>query len=506
MTEYVTETGFTKKTFEELKAYYETVLKSIFGKDIDLDPEQAAGQLLDDLASTEAQLWDIAQDIYTSNDLNKAVGVALDNNVGSLLGILRQDATKAKVQNVVLYGSEGTVVTTGKRARNSTNVDSERVYFELDANATITQTACRDARLSIDFDVTNTYTLTIDGTAYNVGVQANAGDVADAMVVELLAGGFNAEKVFDADNNPLIRVFYGDGVEGASATFDLQGTSNLVVEEFGSPGNFTALREGFVSVGEGFISEIATGQSGWARVYNIDPKVVGTGTGVELDPEYRARLAIGASATGFATENAIRKWVLNQIPSVSACVVASNRTLTPFAAGAPTNSQPGKSFQTYVDGVGPLSGAPTEDQQVLAEAIFEAAPAGIEIFGTEGPIEVEDDDGQLQPVYYSTIQGISIDVHVGRVLYEEFNDYPADGDDLIKDALITYARDNWGLGKDVIPSRLIVPIYNNVSGIGSMVISARINGSGDPFSTDTIPIGSASVATLDIANITLGGV
>ena len=39
---YVTDTGFNTQTFEINKLYWETQLQTIFGSDIDLDPETAA--------------------------------------------------------------------------------------------------------------------------------------------------------------------------------------------------------------------------------------------------------------------------------------------------------------------------------------------------------------------------------------------------------------------------------------------------------------------------------
>ncbi|MCK5235759.1 MAG: baseplate J/gp47 family protein, partial [Deltaproteobacteria bacterium] len=310
---YVTETGFNKRTFTQLEAYYTKVLKSVFGDDADLNPAQAAGALLDYLSSTDAQTWDALQDTYTANDVRNAVGVSLDNNTGALINVLRQDATKAQVQNVVLFGDEGVVVPAGKRARNSTTIDVDRVTFELDADTTITQTACRGAWFSVDYDALNTYIITLDTDPKNIGNQASAEAVVDAYVALLEAEGpqvYNAEKVL-VDGVYQLRVWFDATVNNpASNAFDVGALTNMVLEEFGSPGNFTALLEGYVGVGVGFISEIATGVSGWLRVYNTDAKVLNTGTGIELDPEYRLRLQLGVAASGFATEDAIRRVVL----------------------------------------------------------------------------------------------------------------------------------------------------------------------------------------------------
>jgi len=503
---YVTETGFNKRTYEELVTYYTSIFKSVFGDDVDLDPVQATGALLDYLASTDAQTWDALQDTYTANDLRNAVGVSLDNNIGALINVLRQDATKAQVHNVVLFGYEGVTVPAGKRARNTTTIDADRVTFELDADTLITQFNAREAWFSVDYDIANTYIITLNSEAKYIGSQASAEAVVDAYVTLLEAEGpqvYNAEKVL-VDGTYQLRVWYDATINNPLETaFDVGAAiNNMVLEEFGSPGNFTALLEGYVGVGVGFISEIATGVSGWLRVYNTDPKVLNTGTGVELDPEYRLNLQLGVSASGFATEDAIRRVVLNDVAAVSACIVKSNRTITAFPPGAPTNGQQPKSFQTYVDGIGPLIGPPTTEQQELAEAIFKAAGHGIEIFGTEGPIEVQDDDGETQEVYYSEIVGTEIEAHVSRGKYEEFNPYPLDGDDQIKTAMAAYATANWFLDKDVIPSRLITPVYISVPGIGEMYIECRIKGVGS-YSTDPIPITGTAVATLDASDISI---
>jgi hypothetical protein len=513
MGKYVTETGFNKRTYQDLVEYYTTIFKSVFGDDVNLDPEQATGALLDYLASTDAEVWDVAQDTWTANDVRNAVGVSLDNNIGALINVLREDATKAQVRNVVCFGDQGTIVPTGTRVRNSTTLDADRVTFETDADVTIDAAAAREVWYEVDLQSgLAQYLITMDAQVYSItGDFPNEEQPIDALAAAVNAAVpqlFNAEKIFNDDGEPRLRVWYDQTIPESQPipTFAIGATQNMNVDQFGSPVDVTALLEGFVAVGIGFISEIATGVTGFKSVYNTDSKTLGTGTGVELDPAYRKRLQLSITGTGLATEDAIRRVVLNDVQAVSACVVRSNRTMTAFAAGAPFNGQAPKSFQTYVDGVGVLSGPPTEVQQALAEAIFKAAPAGIEIFGTEGPIEVEDDDGEKQNVYYSIVQGVAIEVNVYRDKYEEFNPYPTNGDQLIKDALVAYARDNWVLDKDVITSRLIPPIYLAVQGVGEVQIEARIKGSGDPFSSDTIPIDSTSVATLDETDITVADI
>lgn len=503
MSTYVTETGFKKRTYEELVEYYRRVLTSIFGADFDLDPDQAGGALLDALASTDAQTWDVAQDTYTSNDLRSAVGVALDNNVGALLSILRQDATKARVLDVTCIGDEGTIVPAGRQVRNLTTVQDDRVDFQTDVALTITATAANYVRYSVD-DVSGTHQIELDSTTYTVGAYATKEEVIDAMITVVTNDGYSAERVAE-DGNPFLHVLIDNQSSRPSNVFEIGSTeTQMSREEFGSPVDTTALLEGFVDVGIGFITEIVTGVSGWKKVFNFRPKLTGTGTGVELDHEYRKRLELGVQSAGLATEQAIRRVVLNQVPEVLSCIVRSNRTMVAFPAGAPTNGQAPKSFQTYVDGVGDLPDPnnPSAVQQALAEAIFEAAPAGIEIFGTEGPIQVEDDDGETQEVYYSIIQGIEIELKVRREKYEEFNPYPVDGDDQIIANVVAYTRENWIIDKDVIPSRLIPSVYQTL-GVGSVIIEARKKGSGDPWTSDTIPIDSVSVATLDPSDVTV---
>jgi len=511
MGKYVTETGLNKRTFDDLVTYYTGVFRSVFGDDVDLNPEQATGALLDYLASTDAETWDTVQDTYTANDVRNAVGVSLDNNTGALINVLRQDATKGQVHNVVFFGDQGTIITAGKRVRNSTTVDADRVTFDVDSDVTIDSAAAREAWYSMDLDDINptVYSVDIDAQVYSVnGIYASEesviSDLADVINNEAPQKHV-AELNFDDNGDPILRVWHSSSIpeDASDTTFVIGATVNTEVESFGSPGNVTALLEGFVAIDSGFISEIATGVNGWSRVYNTDPKIPGTGTGVELDPAYRKRLQQNITGAGFATENAIRRVVLNDVDAVNACIVSSNRTMTALPAPSPTNGQAPKSFQTYVDGIGVISGDITEEQQELGEAIFKAAPAGIEIFGTEGPIVVEDDDGEDQNVFYSIVQGVSMDVEVTRSKYEEFNPYPVDGDDQIKNALVSFARDNWVLDRDVVPSSLITPIYLSVLGVGTVVVTARVNGSGNPFSADIIPVNSASIAILEFANITV---
>jgi hypothetical protein len=65
-------TGFIKKTLAEIKSELETEYKELFGNDIDLDDKGPIGQLISIQSKKFADLWDLAEEIYTSRDVTQA--------------------------------------------------------------------------------------------------------------------------------------------------------------------------------------------------------------------------------------------------------------------------------------------------------------------------------------------------------------------------------------------------------------------------------------------------
>lgn len=133
MTVYgLTSTGFTAKPLLTIKAELETAFQATFGQSIDVSPQSVFGQLIGIFAERESELWDAAQDVYSSFDPDGATGQSLDG-VAGITGTIREPATHSTV-TLTLGGTHGTVVPAGKQV----SVVGTGVKFETLSAVTIT--------------------------------------------------------------------------------------------------------------------------------------------------------------------------------------------------------------------------------------------------------------------------------------------------------------------------------------------------------------------------------
>jgi len=261
-----------------------------------------------------------------------------------------------------------------------------------------------------------------------------------------------------------------------SVTID--GAGNAVVQA-------TALEFGPISMLAGTITQIDTPVSGWDTVTNDDNATVGTNE--ESDSDLRARRQRSVAVDAQAIIDAIRAGV-ESIDNVTQAVVLENDTNVEDSNGLPP-----KSFQVIV------SGGTNAD---VADIIWLKKPAGILAFG-DITVEIIDSQGIAHDISFSRPDPVVVYVEVTLTTFPE---YPANGDNLIKQAIVDYANgdlvDNrsFGLGDNVIYTRLYTPI-NSVAGheIDDLQISIVSPADG----VINIPISITQIADFQIANITV---
>ena len=261
-----------------------------------------------------------------------------------------------------------------------------------------------------------------------------------------------------------------------SVTID--GTGNAIVQA-------TALEFGPITMLAGTITEIDNPVTGWDTVNNTADAIEGTNE--ESDPDLRARRQRSVARDAQAIIDGIRSAVEN-IDNVTQALVLENDTDAVDANGLPAHS-----FQVVVSG-----GADID----VADIIWLKKPAGIQAFGdiTE---QIIDSQGVSHDISFSRPTAVTIYVEVTLTTFAE---YPVNGDDLIKQAIVDYANgdlvDNrsFGLADDVIYTRLYTPI-NSVAGheIDDLQISIASPADG----VINIPISITQIADFQIANITV---
>ena len=177
-------------------------------------------------------------------------------------------------------------------------------------------------------------------------------------------------------------------------------------------------------------------------------------------------------------------------------IVFENYTLTTDARGLP-----GKSFEVVVY----QAGGSTDRDQEIADTIFlKAKPAGIEPYGSIS-VQVTDIQGFTHYCWFTRPTQVAIYLELDLTVT---SDYPANGDDYIKDKIVTWGN-SLGPGADVIIYPSLISQLAEVEGIVDVVV--RIDTAASPTTDDNVDIddgagGDVEMSQWDTANITVSHV
>jgi uncharacterized phage protein gp47/JayE len=242
------------------------------------------------------------------------------------------------------------------------------------------------------------------------------------------------------------------------------------------------------------LTQIDTPVYGWETVTN--PADATVGQSEEADSALRLRRQLVAEGSGTASVEAIFRAV-SDLDEVAEAQVYDNVTPTTDADGIPAHG-----IWVVVDAaVGAAIDA------AIAEAIFDTKGAGIAMKGGT-------------TVAHTTALGYSYDIKFDRVIDKDVwievdlttdSNYPADGDDQIKQAIVDYFGGifeltdgtfaaGFGTGDDIIYSRLFTPI-NSIQ--GHEVDALRIGFTASPVGTSTLPIAKGEKGATALAKITV---
>lgn len=479
---FVQNTGFQKRTLQAIKANLITGWKGIFGPEAETADEQPNGSIIGLFAKALSDEWDGAQEVYNSYDPSMASGAALDR-VCALTGIYRiaAAATHGKALLYTNADNLGVIIPSGRQARRVRG----SVVFSLSADTTIAAASCQDIYLKFSSDPTAGDVVSITttfGTFTATVPTALDATTMKHLTLNLLADAINAS-TWSTPGNGLIGgtaqvVSAGtvlqplpDTVGGVQVTdselylrivhpttaFGVTSYTGWTIGLCGSAGNFVCSVTGPYDLQPGELTEIVTPESGWLDVYNLAAGI--TGRNVETDEELRLRRA-ASFGLGLATETAIKNALYNRVPGIVSASVVSNRTLETDLAGRPP-----KCFECTVQG--------GEDQDI-ADAIWYAQPAGILPYGYTS-VSVLDSEGNTQIVSFTRPIAQPIHATVSYHLYSE-EAFPADGEALLRAAILDWASGEFTVGKDVFAGRFYGTIYSTVQGIGLVTVQVSLDG------------------------------
>lgn len=434
-------TGLEVATLVELRAQMSTLLQGFFGASIDVSDWSVEGQVMGILAERLADIWELIELVYSSQDPDKATGAALEA-LCLLTGTFRTPATPSSV-TLTLTGTPTTPVPSGTLASTAS---TEQQFATSD-----------DATIAALVAWANT-------TAYTVGDRRTNSSRTYVVITSGTSAGSGGPTTTAADitDGTVHWRYMGDG----TGAVDVEAEATIT---------------GPVVAVSGDITVKDTPVGGWDGVINLtdaDP-----GEDEMTDAELRVTRELELAQPGTSTQSAIRAAMLQLSGVISAHVFVNNSDLTDG------DGMPPHSVEALVRG--------GEDQDIW-NALLKNVAAGIQTHGTESGFSTDDDNTE-QVMKFSRPD--EIETYVRMSVVKDPDLYPADGDDQIELNIIEWA-DDLDNGRDVVPSALIarafqidgvlevndVRVYTDVIAVGAAWVALT------PYSAT---VGARSVVTND---------
>lgn len=502
----ITESGFVKKTLSVLLNEIGDALKDAFGEEINLADESVFGQLRGISAEREKLLWELAEDVYNSYNPDAAYGASLDN-VCSLTGTERLAAQYSTIANQKLFGTATTVIPAGTQF---SVLNDENTTFATDEEVTLI--AGTDEVQTITFSgvpATGAFTLffedeetaSIPYTAVAADIQTALNDL-DLLSAVTVSGSFAAGFVvtFAGVDGKQEQDLLVEGTNTLAVTITItettpgvnQGTVDMTCTELGP----TVVNDRTLTVIDNPITGLTS---------TSNPENAATGRDIETDAELRIRRNLRLTTSQAGPIEAIKTHVLDlnddeDEPELTVVKVFENVTDFTDAKGLPPHS-----VCVIVRQAGDVT---TRDAEI-AQAIFESKCAGIQTSwgnctGLNQVTEsVTDTMGVSRNIYFGRPEAVDIYCDISSLVTD--SDYPTDGDDQIKAALVAWGN-ALGVGQDVIVYPQLVAQLADIPGIldFDIDIGTAPGPSGD--SNITIDDGSVSVpeySNWETANISV---
>lgn len=443
------------------------------GDVIDTSASSALGRLIALAAPGEADLWEAVQEVYSAFDPNSATGVALDNLV-ALGGLTRFENTFTTAQ-ALFTGNNGTLIPAGSVVNSSTTGES----FNVVASVALSPSLASGVVVAVTTVANNTlYTITYSRLTSSTTVSFTSGPSATAASI---LSGLKAE--IDANHPTLVATVVGSTLDVRlddifqTATFSR--SANLGFTKITKLGDLVAQNYGPIEQSPNTITTISTPVLGWDSVTN--PISAVAGRYVETDEELRERFRVSKFERASNILEALYSALIN-LDTVQQVVIYENDTDVTDANGIPAHS-----FMPIV-----LGGISTN----IAQSIWENKPLGIRSYGNTS-VTIYDSQGFPHDIGFERPNPVTIYIDLDITTN---SDFPQNGEQAIKDAIAAYMEAQFGIGEDIVYSRLYTPI-NSID--GHQVNSLTIGTSPSPTGTVNIPIAFNELFSLDPNNIVI---
>lgn len=480
----LTDEGFILKRLQDIlneqRAFAQQLFQDLVqpGQTVDVSDSSALGRLISLDAPGDADLWEVAQMVYSAFDPNSATGIALDNLV-AYTGISRFPASPSTAIGL-FTGDLNTLIPAG----STVSAPDTNLEFDLMESVALSPSLAAGITLSVNTLQNSTaYSVTYTPAGGSASVATYTSD-GSATVNEILTG----LQAVIAGSHPLL----SSSVVGTTFVIDNADvfqnityavSSNFIINKVKKTGNLQATVNGANSQEAGSINNIVTPVLGWDSVTN--PLAASGGRLLETDEELRLRFRNTKLERSSNILDSLYSALLN-IDGVEEVRIYENDTDVIDSNGVQPHS-----FLPIV-----LGGS----SQLIAETIWENKPIGILSQGST-VVTITDSQGFPHDIGLQRPDPVNIYVAVDISADPEANiPLPGDASDQIKAAIIAYADANFGVGKDVIYSRLYTPI-NTIP--GHTINSLFIGLAPAPVGTSNLVIAFDEIASFQNANISV---
>jgi len=473
----VTPYGFVKKTINVLLDEFDAEIRVKF-PEFNLNSDGVHGQILQTQMNGFAENWDVLDGTYNSLRVTSAEGNQLDD-IGYLTAIGRTPATPAEVI-VSCSGTISTLIPEGSLVQR----ENTQIQFASAIAAALDNTKTSRINLTVSTlaDLTD-YIILIDG--YTITVTSDASATANEIAI-LLVNAINAQtdiikvNADYIDANGKFYIIANDLETAFEATLD----AKLTLDKFWTPIQFFSIDTGVIEAPAETVNIIITPVAGWSEALNFadgDP-----GQDINTDIVYRQRLFDEVRRLGGGALEAIAYRLLETVPNIISVAGFENDTMITDIEGRPP-----KSIEMLVEG-----GIDSD----IAQALWEAKSGGIETFGSESET-IKDKWGNDRIIKFSRPEKIYVWF---KLTLTTDSDYPLNGDDLVKQGIVSTGVSNFGIGSLLLIQQFYCPIYA-VEGVTNALVEMNITT--DPlvppvsYLTTNIQLTSSQIPFFDVSRV-----
>lgn len=479
----LTDEGFILKRAPDIKTELDNRAVQLFqdlvpeGDVVDTSDSALLGRLIGLILPSLTELWEVSQGDWSALDPNSATGVSLDNIV-QYGGIARFNASPSTASG--LFAGDNGVLIAGGSVVSDTATNNQ---FSVVGSVALSPSQAAGVTLSVQ-SVANTTAYTLSYTTSTVTNNITYTSDGSATEAEIL----NGLQALIAGSHPLLSA----SVVGTTLVVNLVDvfqtstfsvTSNLAISKVRKIGQLQCTVNGAISQEANTITNIVTPILGWDSVTN--PLAASEGRLQETDEELRIRFRNTKLERSSNILDSLYSALLN-LDGVEEVRIYENDTDITDSNGVLPHS-----FLPVV-----LGGS----SQLIAETIWKNKPMGILSQGNT-VIQITDSQGFVHNIGLERPNPVTIYVIVNLSEDTEANTpFPGDGVQQVQDSIINYAASNFGVGKDVIYSRLFTPI-NQIP--GHQIDSLFIGTSLAPVGTSNVTIDFNEISSFESVNITV---